>query len=48
MTSPFDNLVNAGSLHKEAPDATEYAGLVHSGTVRLTDARNTGLALESV
>jgi hypothetical protein len=47
MTSPFDNLVSAGSLHKEAPDATEYAGLLHSGTVRLADARNTGLALES-
>ena len=47
MTSPLDNLAERGSLRREPPDATEYAGLVHSGTVRLADARNTSLSLES-
>lgn len=47
MTSPLDNLVAAGSLKKEAPDIGEYLGLVRSGTVRLSDAQNSGLALES-
>lgn len=48
MTSPLDNLASAsGAIHREAPDHAEYAGLVHSGTVRLVDAGNTTLALES-
>ena len=43
----LDNLVASGSLHPEAPDPKEYAGLLRSGSVRLTDARNEGLTLES-
>lgn len=46
VTSPLDNLVATGSLKKEAPDIDEYRGLVHSGTVRLSDAQNAGLSLE--
>lgn len=47
MPSPLDNLAAAGSLHREATDAKEYVGLVRSGSVRLMDARNEGLTLES-
>lgn len=47
MTSPLDNLVAIGALKKEAPDAGEYLGLIHSGTVRLSDAQKTDLSLES-
>ena len=47
MTSPLDNLVAAGSLKKEAPNVGEYEGLVRSGAVRLTDALNASLSLES-
>lgn len=47
MTSPLDNLAERGSLRREPPDATEYAGLLHSGRVRLADSRNTSLSLES-
>jgi hypothetical protein len=47
VTSPLDNLVAAGALKKEAPDAGEYLGLVRSGAVRLADAQNAGLSLES-
>lgn len=47
MHSPLDNLVAVGTLHSEPPDPREYAGLVKSGRVRLTDARNTANALES-
>lgn len=39
MSSPLDNLAASGSLHREAPDTAEYAGLLHSGTVRLADSR---------
>jgi hypothetical protein len=46
VTSPLDNLVATGSLKIEAPDAGEYLGLVHSGTVRLSDAQNTELSME--
>ena len=47
MTSPLDNLVASDLLKREAPDAAEYLGLIHSGTVRLSDARKTDLAIES-
>jgi hypothetical protein len=47
MTSPLDNLVASGTLHPETPDRAEYEGLLHSGRVRLVDARSTTLSLES-
>lgn len=47
MTSPLDNLVAGGSLHREAPDVSEYEGLVRSGRIRLGDAESTSNALES-
>ena len=34
-------------LKAEAPDASEIAGLLRTGTARLRDAKNTALALES-
>jgi hypothetical protein len=47
MTSNLENLVGPGkALSSEAPDATEYTGLVRSGRVRLRDARNTDNSLE--
>jgi hypothetical protein len=36
-----------GSLKKEPPDADEFLGLIRSGTVRLSDAGNSSLSLES-
>ena len=46
--APLDNLSGPGkALKAEAPDAAELAGLVRTGIARLTDARNTALALES-
>ena len=48
MPSPLDNLAGPGGpLHRQPPDATEYAGLVRMGTRRLTDAHNASLSLES-
>ena len=48
VNSPLDNLSGPGkALKREAPDAAELAGLVRTGQARLTDARNTALALES-
>ena len=48
MAQPLDNLSGSGKpLKPEAPDATEMAGLLRTGLARLTDARNTSLALES-
>lgn len=46
-TSPLENLAASGQLHAEPPDASEYAGLLASGRVRLADAANADLALES-
>jgi hypothetical protein len=41
MSSEFlDNLVKTGLLKAEAPDQTEFDGLLRSGTNRLKDARN--------
>lgn len=46
--SPLDNLCGPGkALKAEPPDAAELAGLIRTGKARLTDARNTALALES-
>jgi hypothetical protein len=47
MPSPLENLVKTGQLKEEAPAQAEFAGLLHSGSVRLTDARNATLSLES-
>ncbi len=48
MTSPLENLAGAGKpLAAEPPDDTEITGLLHSGRVRLADALNTALSLES-
>jgi len=46
-SSPLDNLVRIGQLKVEPPAQTEFAGLVRSGRVRLKDAQNTALSLES-
>lgn len=46
--SPLDRLAGPGNvLGKEAPDAKEFAGLVHSGLARLKDAENGANSLES-
>lgn len=46
--TPLDNLSGPGkALKAEAPDTAELAGLTRTGMARLTDARNTALALES-
>lgn len=48
MTSLLKNLAGPGKpLRQEAFDAAEYAGLIHSGRVRLTDAQNPVNSLES-
>ena len=47
MSSPLDNLVDGGSLHREAPDVAEYEGLIRSGRIRLEDADSPSNALES-
>ena len=47
MPPALDNLCGPGKLKAEAPDANEIAGLLRTGLARLTDARNTALALES-
>lgn len=44
---PLDNLVRIGQLKAEPPAQAEFDGLVRSGRVRLADAANTGLSLES-
>jgi hypothetical protein len=46
--SPLDRLAGPGNvLGKEAPDAKEFDGLVHSGLARLKDAGNEANSLES-
>lgn len=48
MTSPLENLAGpSGPLVSEPPDDAEIAGLVRSGRLRLTDARNPSLSLDS-
>jgi len=46
-SSPLDNLVRIGQLKTEPPTQAEFDGLVRSGQVRLTDAKNVALSLES-
>ena len=44
---PLESLSGPGkSLHGEAPDAKEFAGLVRSGLARLKDAENKANSLE--
>lgn len=45
--APLDNLVKIGKLKQEPADQTEFDGLLRSGRIRLADARNPALALES-
>ncbi len=48
MTSPnLDALADSGSLKREAGDQKEFEGLIHSGRIRLKDARNATLSIES-
>lgn len=44
---PLDNLVRIGQLKAEPPAQAEFDGLVRSGQVRLDDAANASLSLES-
>jgi hypothetical protein len=46
-SAPLDNLVRLGSLKAEPADPVEIAGLKRSGEVRLKDAENGTLSLES-
>lgn len=46
-SSPLDNLVRIGKLKAEPPAQAEFDGLVRSGLVRLRDAENAALSLES-
>lgn len=45
--SPLDNLARIGQLKREPPDREELAGLIRSGRVRLEDAANETLSIES-
>jgi hypothetical protein len=47
MATPLDNLVRIGQLKAEPPAQSEFDGLVRSGRVRLVDAMNATLSLES-
>lgn len=47
MSASFDNLVKVGQLKAEPGSQSEFDGLVRSGRLRLNDARNDSLALES-
>ena len=46
-SSQLDNLVRIGKLKTEAPAQAEIDGLIRSGRIRLRDAQNPALALES-
>lgn len=46
-SSPLDNLVRIGKLKVEPLAQAEFDGLVRSGLVRLRDAENAALSLES-
>ena len=46
-SSPLQNLLRTGQLKAEDPARGEFQGLVRSGLVRLADADNATLALES-
>ncbi len=43
----LDNLVRVGKLKTEPPSQVELDGLIRSGTVRLKDAENATLSVES-
>ena len=43
----LDNLVRTGGLKAEVATPAEIAGLIHSGTARLADSRNSSLSLNS-
>lgn len=43
----LENLATLGQIQREAPLQAELEGLLRTGTTRLADAENTGLALES-
>jgi hypothetical protein len=43
----LDALVHSGGLEREPGDQSEFDGLIHSGQVRLLDARNGELSNES-
>ena len=48
MSSELDGLCGPnGPLQQEPPDAREFAGLMHSGSTRLTDAERPENSLES-
>lgn len=47
MSSPLDNLARIGQLKAEPPAQAEFDGLLRSGRVRLADAQNRALSLES-
>ena len=47
MNEALENLVRVGQLKAEEPDQAEIDGLVNSGVVRLRDAQNPDLGLES-
>jgi hypothetical protein len=48
MSQALENLSGPGKpLKAEPTDAQELAGLLRTGNARLTDARNTTLAIES-
>mgnify|MGYP001447805902 CR=1 FL=1 len=48
MTSPLESLARQGGpLAVEPPDDAEIAGLVRSGRLRLADARNPSLSIDS-
>ncbi|MDF1561813.1 MAG: hypothetical protein P1V51_02145 [Deltaproteobacteria bacterium] len=46
-SAELENLVRIGQLHPEPPDDDELRGLIHSGAVRLKDARSPRLSAES-
>lgn len=46
-SSPLDNLARIGKLKAEPPAQAELDGLARSGRVRLRDAENAALSLES-
>ncbi|MGZ5459566.1 MAG: hypothetical protein ACXW5U_10870 [Thermoanaerobaculia bacterium] len=47
MTASLENLVRTGQLKREPPAQQELDGLIRSGQLRLRDAENTALSLES-
>ena len=47
MSEPLEKLASTGLLKREAPGREEIAGLLHTATVRLEDARKSTNAPES-